>query len=228
MESSPTSNEKKDSEKFLAEDLCVLFSNFQIFPTTKQTKDEKLNSLTRLALIITIGLYFYDSEPIILWSGAPWFSFLIISLLIILLLKYAGKSPNKEILKEDFTIVPTYTGLNLQETTVAPLFAEEWQIYPPAYDLYVNTPPPSTFNEPLKPQSYPYGQYLTRTNLLPSDEEHIRMLSGGPRNAREFANNAFLRNDLAFRENMTRLYKKSLSRRYRSSCNDTFSPYSSY
>lgn len=210
---------QKTKDKFWVDDPCILFSNFQIFPNPKQTKNEKLNALTRLAVIISIVLYYFEYEY--------WVSFLLVSLLTVLLLKYAGKR-NKEGTKEGFTVVPTYAGLDLPQTTVAPLFAEEWQIYPPAYDLYTNVPPPSTFEEPLKPQSYPYGQYLTRTNLLPSDEYHIHMLSGGPRNAREYANSAFLRNEMAFRENMTRLYKKSLNRRFRNSCNDTFSPYSSY
>lgn len=219
-----------NDEKFWTEDPCVLFNSFQILPTSKQTKNEKLNCLTRLAIIISSLLAFfeYKEDPkIISWYTSPWFSFLIVSLLAIVLLKYAGK-PSEAPTKENFTIVPTYPSLDMEQTNVAPLFAEEWQIYPPAYDLYQNQPPESTFDAPLKPQSYPYGQYLTRTNLLPSDEHHIRMLNGGPRNAREYANTAFLRNEMAFRENLTRLYKKKLNRRFQQSCNDTFSPYHSY
>jgi len=215
----PDPQKLTSGEKFWAQDPCVLFNNLRIFPTASQTRNEKLNALTRLAIILTSILYYIQYEY--------WFTFLILSLLIVLLLKYGG-SKEADTVKEGFTITPTYTGLNLQETSVAPLFAEEWQIYPPAYDLYTNVPPPTSFEAPLKPQSYPYGQYLTRTNMLPSDEYNIHMLSGGPRNAREYANSAFLRNDLAFRENLTRLYKKQLNRRFRHSCNDTFSPYYSY
>jgi len=75
---------------------------------------------------------------------------------------------------------------------------------------------------------YPYGQYLTRTNLLPSDEEATHMLNGGPRQAREYVNSNFARHTIAFRENMTRLYKKKLARRFRSNNNDVFSPFQGY
>jgi hypothetical protein len=55
------------------------------------------------------------------------------------------------------------------------------------------------------------------------------MLNGGPKQAREYVNSAFTRHTLAYRDNLTRLYKKRLARRFRNSnVYDTFSPYSSY
>ncbi|HMP28140.1 MAG TPA: hypothetical protein PKD85_00985 [Saprospiraceae bacterium] len=213
-------------EKFWTEDPCVLFSNLKFLPTSNMSRDEKLNALTRLTLIVAAGLYFAKYEF--------WFTFLIIAILLIVLLKYAGvkdgkQSGDSDDNKEEFTLTPTYASPDLHTTTLAPLFSEEWQIYPPAYDIYVNDPDPNiTFQEPLNPQMYPYGQYLTRTNLLPSDEYGSHMLNGGPRQAREYANSAFLRHRLGFQENMSRLYKKKLARRFRSNCNDTFSPFQSY
>lgn len=210
-------------EKFWVDDPLVLFRNLRVFPLPEMTKTEKLNSLTRLTLVISGVLYAMQYEY--------WLSFLTISIISILILKYSlEKSGGDD--KEDFTLVPTYANPDYQTTTVAPLFAEEWQIYPPAYDLYENQPPTpiegATFAEPLTPQSYPYGQYLTRTNLLPSDEYATHMLNGGPKQARDYINTSFLRHDMAFREEMTRLYKKKLARRFRHNTNDTFSPYSSY
>lgn len=199
------------------------------------SQDEKMNALTRLALAISAGLYFMKYEF--------WFTFLILSILGVVLLKYGGirkdnftavaeaekSSPVGETtLVEDFTLVPTYASPDMHVTTVAPIFAEEWQIYPPAYDILVNTPPEVSFEEPLNPQSYPYGQYLTRTNLLPSDEQGTRMLNGGSKQARSYANSAFLRHSLGFRDNMSKLYKKKLARRFRHSTQDTFSPFNSY
>lgn len=215
--------------KFWIKDPCILFSNPQIFPTQNMTKAEKLNALTRLAIVIAIGMYFlkYDN----------WMVFLLISLLVIILLYYssnksaASHKASAESKTEDFTIVPTYLGTDLQQTIVAPSFAEEWQIPPPAYDLYTSTsyPGQGMFEEPLQPQSYPYAQLLSVTNLLPSDEYYTRMGCGSARDARSYANSAFLRNDLVRRENMTRLYKKKLNRRFRQAgLNDTFSPYSGY
>lgn len=232
-------------EKFWAEDPCILLTNIRLFPLADFTQDEKLNALTRLAIAISAVLYFMKYEF--------WFTFLILALLGIILVKYghmtkdnftqkkdstigeavstgagegaiAGETP----LVEDFTLVPTYASPDMHITTIAPIFSEEWQVYPPAYDILVNTPPDVTFEEPLQPQSYPYGQYLTRTNLLPSDEYGTHMLNGGTKQARSYINSRFLAHDLAFRDNMTKLYKKKLARRWRNNCNDTFSPFNSY
>lgn len=207
-------------EKFWVEDPCVLLSNLRVFPMREMTRDEKLNALTRLALLITLVMYAMEYKQ--------WINFLLISLLVVVILKYSGDNCNDRAPREDFTIVPTYTGTDFHQTTVTPTFAEEWHVPPPAYDIYTNVPPPDTFDEPLRPQSYPYGQYLTKTNLLPSDEYHAHQGCGRARTAREYINSAFLRHDLAFRDNMTRIFKKKLARRFRHNCNDTFSPYHSY
>lgn len=207
-------------EKYWVEDPCTLFTNLRVVPMNNMSKDEKLNALLRLSIIITIVLYFCEFTQ--------WFTFLLLAVLANVLLKYVGDNRKSKDDKEHFTITPTYLGLDFEQTTVAPLFAEEWQIYPPAYDLYTQIPPPADFEAPLKPQNYPYGQYLTRTNLLPNDEYHARMLNGGTRDAREFANDAWTRNTIAHRDNATRIFKKSLQRRFRMNCADSFSPYHSY
>ena len=213
---------RSDEEKFWAQDPCVLLTNLSLLPTASQTKDQKLNALTRLAIIISIVLYFMKYEYAL--------QFALCAVLVILLLKYAGNGSgdHHEPKKEGFTIVPTYANPDMQQTTVSPLFSEEWQIIPPAYDLYTNVPEKVTFQAPLQPQTYPYGQFLSVTNLLPSDEQASRMLNGGPKQAREYANSSFLRHRLAFSDNMTKLYKLKLDRRYRQSGADSFSPYSSY
>lgn len=233
---------KKTSQTFWVEDPCVLFSDLALFPTTNMTKTEKLNALTRLAIVAAIVMYFMKYEH--------WFMFLVLSILVIVVINYAGASENFKLRREaevsdndkssddndnveEFTIVPTYVGTDFQQTVVAPTFAEEWQIPPPAYDIYTQVPYPGaasdTFMKPLQPQSYPYGQYLTRTNLLPSDEYYTHLGCGGARTAREYINSTFLRHDLAHRENMIRIFKKKLNRRFRQAgCSDTVSPYYSY
>lgn len=211
-----------DKTKFWAQDLCVLFTDMAFFPTADMTKEEKLNALTRLVLVTALAMYAMDYKE--------WLKFLLIALLVIFIIQCSegGKEDKKEDEVENFTIVPTYVGTDFQQTVVSPTFSEEWQIPPPAYDIYTNVPTPDTFDMPMKPQSYPYGQYLTRTNLLPSDEYYTHQGCGGTRTAREYINSTFLRHDLARQENMTRIFKKSLNRRFRMNCNDTFSPYSSY
>lgn len=216
------------TEKFWIEDISELFRNpSKILPLPSMTKDEKLNALTRLVLLVTVVLYFAEFKK--------WLYFLLFSLLIIIVLKY-NCSLSKT---EHFTMTPTYTSTDFHQTTVAPLFAEEWHDPPPAYDIYTPITDAkmrafegrmSPTNQ-MKPQSYPYGQYLTRTNLLPSDEYYTHMLNGGTKKAREYVNSAFLRNDLAFRDNISRIYKKTVQRRFRhrDSCGyDSYSPFVSY
>jgi len=220
------------SKKFWLENPCKLFSSLKFFPTEGMTKAEKLNALTRLALIIGGIMYFMKYEHTL--------TFVALAIMLVIALNYSGEdgfeirkgNDTTEVTKEDFTIVPTYLGADLQQTIVAPTFAEEWQIPPPAYDLYTEVPYPEpskdTFETPLQPQSYPYGQYLTRTNLLPSDEYYTHLGCGGARSAREYANSAFLRHSLVYQDNMTRIIKKKLNRRFRQNSQDTISPYSSY
>jgi len=72
------------TEKFWTEDPCVLFTNIRLFPLKEMSKDEKLNAVTRLALAASIGMYVMKYDF--------WFTFLLLSLLIIVILKYnAGK-----------------------------------------------------------------------------------------------------------------------------------------
>ena len=122
--------------QFWIKEPCVLFSSLAIFPTQEMTKNEKLNALTRLAIVVTIIMYFMKYE----W----WFTFLILSLLIIVILAYSDNSAtnSKTDVKEDFTIVPTYMGTDLIQTTVSPTWSSEQAIYPPAYDLYTEVPQP--------------------------------------------------------------------------------------
>jgi hypothetical protein len=222
--------------KFWLSDPCILLTDFAILPTQEMTKAEKMNALTRLALIITGCMFFAKYKH--------WKAFGVCSILLIILVfvgtpdardisKKAPETPETdESVVENFSIVPTYLGTDFNQTIVSPMFSEEWQIPPPAYDQYTQAPytgdERDTFEMPLTPQSYPYGQYMTTTNLLPSDEYYIHMGCGGTQTAREYANSTFLRHDLANRENMTRLYKKSLARRFRHNTQDTYSPYHSY
>jgi hypothetical protein len=206
-------------DKFWLQSPKDLFSSLEFIPNSNMSINEKLNSLTRLALLITIVLYAMNYEY--------WLTFLLVSLLLIISLYcYNNK-------KEHFSVTPTYQSTHFDQTIVAPTFSEEWQIPPPAYDLINNASQEcDDGTSKLQPQSYPYGQILSKTNVLPADEYDMHQLNGGVVEARNYANSAFLRRDLAYREDMTRLYKKKLSRRYRNStCSgigDSYSPFHSY
>lgn len=220
--------------KFWLEEPCILITDFVVIPTSSMTKNQKLNALTRLVLIGSAILYAIDYKH--------WLTFLVASLMIIIFLAYGIKDSSNSVKQtdivepvnddssiENFTLTPTFLSVsNPNQTTVAPLFAEEWQIYPPAYDTQTELCTYEGFEEPLTPQQYPYGQYLTSTNLLPSDEYYVRQMNGGSTQAREYVNGAFTRNALASRDNMTRIIKKKMARRYRQNYNDTVSPFTSY
>jgi len=206
-------------EKFWVKNPCALFRSGTIFPTQTGNTDENLNSLTRLAFVIAIIMAAFGNKQ--------WFLFLAAAILILVLLKYGATQSSPEF----FTRTPTYVSDDFHQTVVPPLYAEEWQIPPPAYDIYDSATSNNIdyFPDPLKPQSYPYGQYRTITsNLTPPDSYVIDQTCGGATPAREYANSYWTRNSLAFRDNMTRIFKKSLARRFRQNCSDTFSPYSSY
>lgn len=219
------------SSVFWPENICVLVSEPDLIPLPSMSKTERLNALTRLVLIGALILFVMKFKK--------WYVFLLAALLVILLAGYGSLGclkklvpEKKEPIVENFTITPTATDANFQRTTVAPTFAEEWQIPPPAYDMRINrgnASNASQFCEYMRPQSYPYGQYLTRTNLLPSDEYYIHQGNGSVERAREYQNSYILRNDLAFRDNMTRLIKMRMARQNKQSANfDSFSPYMSY
>lgn len=220
-----TSSVNEVPTKFWIEDPCILLTDIVFFPTANMTREQKLNALTRLAVVIAVAMFVMDSKY--------WSTFLLVAVLFLVIVEYSEKSKGvKETNKEGFSIVPTRVGDDFHQTVVAPLFAEEVRIPPPAYEMessvdFTDIP----FEDPIRPQAYPYGQYLTRTNLLPSDEYLVHMNpTGGAKNAREFANSSFTKHTMAFRENMTRIHKKSLQKRFRHSQteNDTWSPFSSY
>ena len=222
--------------KFWTEDLCALFTSLQIFPSEEQSTAEKLNAITRLALLLSVVLLVIGVD----W----WLYFLLTSVLVIVIIKYATGGSEQTNEREGFARVPRYEDPYMSTTTVDPVFSEEWSLQEPEFSLLDNAPvseyeskiDPSTgcgsgdcdFEDPVNSSSYPYGQYLTRTNLLPSDERATHSLNGGQTQARSFANSAWLRHDLAHREDLTSTYKRTLARRFRHSSGGVYTPYAKY
>lgn len=206
--------------RFWLEEPCSIVANVTLLPSSSDTLGEQLNSLTRLTLVASGVLYAMKYKE---WAVVLAISVAVIIVVWLMNRACKGKS-------EGFSVTPTYMSNDFEQTIVAPTYAEEWQIPPPAYEQYYDNPPEVEYVSDIKdPRSYPYGQYLTQYNLIPSDEEAMSYLSGGATIAREYANSSFLRHDLGFRENMTRLHKLKMARRFRNDrCNDTVSPYSSY
>jgi hypothetical protein len=133
---------------------------------------------------------------------------------------------------EHFSIVPT-SFQPFETIVVSPIFAEEYHVRPPVYDLYINRPrqdaPYKQINKIEDPRDFPYGQYLTTTNLLPGDEKKLSLYCNSKSKALGYVNSVFVMNDIAFRENMSRILLKKIKRRERhTNCNDSYSPYFSY
>jgi len=205
---------------FWTESPCELFSNFVIFPTVNMTKDEKLNAITRLLIIITVLLYALEYEH--------WLLFGLAGIVGIVLLKYM-KIGGGEGYIEGFSLPATYNSPDISTITVAPAFSSEWAVNVPAYDIYDNSAPDYSDSpiELIPPSSYPYGQLRSNYNQIPSDEFDMEMNSCGARSARSFANTSFMRRNIQQREDVMRLHKKRLARRFRAQSGDVFSPYSS-
>lgn len=208
--------------KFWIYDPNALFSRMEIFPTKDMSRVEKLNALTRLSFAGSAVLYVMEYKK--------WREVLGGSVILIVLMELMGKGEDE---KEGFSVTPTYDSTDYHTTVIAPSLAEEWQVRPPAYDIFVDEGIKSNdvvdldALQPMDMRQYPYGQYMTRSNLLPSTEYQTHQMKGSHRSAREFANNNFIRQKNVFQDNMMRTYRKRLDRRFRHT-NNLFSPYSGY
>lgn len=215
------------NKKFWMEDPLVLLKDFCIFPQQDHSFHQNMNCLTTVILLTTAILLLFKFSANYVLLGA---------LLSLVLVAAYVKFHDSKSDREGFSRDPRHVNDDFIQTNVTPLVAEEWQLNPPAYELVVNDdsdgrdPTQRVFgkNTYMEPPLAPYRQYLTRTNLLPSDEAEISLFSGGATGARTFMNDQFTRRTVAFRENMTRLYKKINNRRYRNLGYDTISPYSSF
>lgn len=189
-----------------------LVKKLSLIPDPHDSIGELLNTISRLTIV--------GSAILFLGGYEYWYVFLLGLMLLILGFAYLRK--------QRFTRTPTYLSEDSQQLTVAPLLAEEWQLNPTTYDIVESVEQPENqMIEPLTPQNYPYGQYLTRTNFLPHDEMAAQTFMGNHQQVREFMNSTFTRNDIANRDNLTRIYKLKLQNRFRHNCNDTFSTFSS-
>ena len=195
-------------------DFSVLFTNPKLIPSSKFSLGENLNIYSRLLFLSTGFLLISGWEHTAL--------FFLAGMILILAVAYI-KGGNKQ----NFTITPTYPSTDFTNITVSPSYSEEWQVNPAGIDYTDNVvgDPQYEFEEPVNPQEKPYGQYLTNTNFLPTDDAYINQI-GTKNGAITYMNSAFLRHDLGFRDNMTRISKLKLKNRFRHNTNDTFSPYS--
>nr|WNL49785.1 transmembrane domain containing protein [Marseillevirus sp.] len=202
-------------EKFWAEDLCDLFCNLSIIPKASMSFDAKLNAITRLVIIISVIAYFLKYQY--------WYIFLLVSLGVIILFKYSRKEPKKE----GFTIPQTNLVGSQIVSTIPPVLGEQWENPSPTYNNYTlladeqgpNCSTPPTFDESAFPV---YGQYYTQSNLQPFRDEELRNQSLVDSTVQ--MNNAFLSDQLQFRNDYIRLFQNRLRRENANTSYEAISP----
>lgn len=86
---------------FWLNDPTILFYNTQIWPTKDMHKEEKLNAMTRLIILVTILLYLITGNIRVLVAGG-------VTLIAIVVLKYAHNNSSKET-SEGFANLTKYT-----------------------------------------------------------------------------------------------------------------------
>lgn len=226
-------------DKFWLEDLSILLKEPSIIPTSCMSRTQKLNSLSRLVIVISVGMYFMEYKD--------WLKFLLISLAIIIVIYISTRDKNdsnqpKNI--ENYQGVNTAQGLSTfipngplsTSIPIQPVFSESIRNPPHRYDVVEMVEDPVEIvsglgdgTSQVDPRSYPYGQYLSKTNHLPSDEFAMRTNpTGSLHHAVTYANNTYLVNDIKNREELLKIHKTKLNRRFRSCTNKIVSPYSSY
>lgn len=75
-----------ENEKFWLENPKALFSSFNVFPRSDMDNATKLNALTRLLLLIVLGMYLLGSDQ--------WLTTLLLGLLLIFILRAGRRSEN--------------------------------------------------------------------------------------------------------------------------------------
>ena len=201
-------------DKFWTDDPLVLLSEYHVLPQKHLTTNQKLNALTRSLLIATLIMYGIEYKY--------WFTFLIIGIIIILVIKLMSDA-KKKTLREGFSIPPTYIQGAEPMSTIPPAFAEEWQVPPPVYDEYTNIGANAAkqCDASCGARAYNddrpiYGQYIIANDLKPYQSGVVQHM---PLNeARLYMNDEFTKDSLQFRNDMTRNYINKMDRMYRGGC----------
>jgi hypothetical protein len=144
-------------DKFWLNDPKILFSSSNVIPNSDMSNTQKLNTLTRLLLIICIGLYAVGSEQ--------YFTVLVFGLLLILILKYYNKTDenftpeigNAEALKKGIRgFIPGYDSKPHGPANKACWFDENTDLLNAAYEIR----PPLQFNhDEAAKRSYMNAKY---------------------------------------------------------------------
>lgn len=212
----------------MSDDLWVytpscLAKRFSIVPSSDMNTCEKLNSIMRFIIVMTIVLVVIDFKD--------WFIFLIVAgvVLAILSISYASDDSSSV---EGFSLNPSYACGAQPFTTVPPALGEEWTSPSPTYNEYTNLPSETTFAAPGYPigkcpeqENFPvWTEYVTSTNVRPFSFEAIQNTNLA--DSTLYMNDVFSSSQLEFRNNMSRNYIDRINRNFQNgfACVDQLSP----
>jgi len=232
-----------NNERFWLDDPNVLFKNLNIIPTADMSNAERLNSLTRLLVLVTLGLYFYGYEQ--------YYVILVLGILLIVVLRsncpkrenfggHKGGRPcrgcafdsNQSYINSKYEVTPllqfnhdnaskrSYTNAKYEVTPLyvpAP-FSEVWRNEPEHCGEFTMIPNPYTIS-PVDDVELPRGQchYITRSSI---DHLPISQTQTGLVSARPAAESAFMRDSMEFRNSIMGEHVDRFMRERQHNCTD--------
>lgn len=140
-------------ERFWLEEPKDLFRRFTILPCHQDTFEEKLNTVTRLIIIITIVMY------LLKWKH--WFTFLIIALCVLVAI-YLMKPEHHDLIEHFNEDLDNFTYYGEQEVDLSTV---------PIEDLYTHIVMPEVPFEPRKSKSA--YEHMMASNRMNGVEEEI-------------------------------------------------------
>jgi len=199
--------------KFWVEDPCILLLDPVFIPSPGQSRDQKLNALTRLVILVTVILYMCEYEH--------WLLFLVVAILVIVIIHSVSKNrkDDSEKSKEHFTFTNRYSDMPYERT--------------PDGGFMTTLPPPQAETNLLPPMNYDTGttelvevegfnsgdlgdSYMTHTSLLPETE--MTIVDSQPpmslNKAMDYANNSWIfQRDINHRQDMINRFRRVMNQR---------------
>ena len=230
-------------ERFWLNDPNVLWQNFNIIPTTDMSNAERLNAITRLLILLTIGLYASGYEM--------YYVVLLLGILLVVVLRstcprhenfspHRGGRPcrgcqfdsNQSYINSKYEITPmiqfnhdnaskrSYTNAKYEVTPLdvpAP-YREIWRSEPEDCGEFTMIPNPYTIS-PVDDVEIPRGQchYITRSYI---DHLPISQTQTGLVSARPAVESAFMRDTLEFRNSIMGEHVDRFMRERQHNCTD--------
>lgn len=231
-------------ERFWSDDPNVIFKSCNIIPTADMTDAERLNALTRLLIIVSVGLYFYGYDE--------YYTVLLGGMVLIILLRSksrhqeaftphrggrpacdnCGLDSNQSHINAKYEVTPllqfnhdnaskrSYTNAKYEVTPldVPQPYREIWRNEPEFCGEYNMVPNPYTIS-PIGEIDTPTGQchYITRSSIdhLPVSQTQTGLVS-----ARPAVESAFMRDSLEFRNSIMGEHIDRFQRERQHNCTD--------